>query len=216
MRLPSLFLVLAACGGGADDDTDLPASQATCDDLTAAPLSEVPVEDWPDGMPQILEQYANVSGLYEVKASGACANEKFAVKLVPRGQEELLVVPEPWAAADILTCGCVTDPVYGDDTTLPIAAQIPEFEVYIEDFGEVGVNNLSVLGSGALFSPSQPLTMRACATKNVDPILGSAYEQFTAIVRLENGNLSGAITLVTTEGANETCELTEWEFIDDI
>ena len=59
--------------------------------------------------------------------------------------------------------------------------------------------------------------MRACGTKDVNPILGSIYEQFTAIVRVEDsGLITGSITLAKTDGTNASCELSDWTFIEGL
>jgi hypothetical protein len=215
MRSLPLFLVSAvACSGG--DETTEPQPTPTCDDLTSAPLSGVPVTDWPDGLPEALATYDAVGGVYEATLSEECGGGPVTVKLVPRTQEDLLIVTEPWPAASVLTCGCVTDPRFEDDTTYDIAALIPEFDFYIQFFGDPGIDNQNVVGSGALFSPSAPLTLRECGTMNVDANLGSIYEQFTTIFRVEAGVYTGAITLAKTDGTNVACEITDWEFIEGL
>lgn len=218
MRFLPFLLLLPACGGDKDDDTTGPDPQASCDDLTAEPLGTVPVEEWPAGFPEALEMYRDLGGRYDATLSEACGGGTVGIKLIPRGQEELLLVTEPWPSAAVLTCGCVTDPNYSDDTAYDIAAQIPEFEIFIETFGEVGLDNQNLLGAGALFNPSaEAPTLRACGTKDVNPILGSIYEQFTAIVRVEDsGLITGTLTLAKTDGTNETCELEGWDFVSPL
>jgi hypothetical protein len=217
MRFLALLLLVTACHGK-DDTTTGPAPQATCDDLTAEPLGSVPVEEWPEGFPDALERYRDLGGRYDATLDEACGGGTVGIKLIPRGQEELLLVTEPWPAASVLTCGCVTDPVYEDDTAYDIAAQIPEFEIFVETFGEVGLDNQNLVGSGALFNPSAAApAMRACGTKDVNPILGSIYEQFTVIVRVEDsGLLTGTITLAQTDGTNSSCDLTDWELVEGL
>jgi hypothetical protein len=208
----SCCLLAAACSG--DDETTAPPPEASCDDITSAPLGEVDVNDWPDGLPEAIADYNLIGGRYEAVASEACGVGVVAVKLIPATQEELLIVTETWPAADILTCGCVADTKFGDDTAYAIAAQIPAFEFYIESFGDPGIDNQNVVGTGALFSPSAPLTMRQCGTKDVDPILGSAYDQFTTILRIEDGLLTGGLSLAKIDGTRVDCELSDFELIE--
>ena len=40
----------------------------------------------------------------------------------------------------------------------------------------------TIPGSGALFGPGQPMSFRACAVDDVDPILQSAYDRVTAVL----------------------------------
>lgn len=213
MRPTSLWpLALAAACGGNDDttDTDPPPS---CDEIVTAPLGQVPVGEWPSGLAEAIPDYTGIGGRYDVDT--ACSDGTLSLKLTPTSEEELQVVQQPWTSST-LTCGCVTDPLYADDTKYEVLARFEGFDVFVEQFGEPGVDNQSIAAAGSLFGGSAPMSFRACGSLNVNPILGSVYEQVSAVIRLEGGAFTGELVLARTDGTVETCDLSEWELVEGL
>lgn len=209
MRRSSLsLLLLAACSGGGDDETTEPF--ATCDEIVAAPLPEVEATAWPDGMAEAIGTYNSLAGRWE--ATSSCGGT-VALKFVTPTQEELQVVTESWSTPG-LSCGCVTDPAFADDTAYDVIALHENFEFFVEAYDDPGLDAKNVMAAGALYGPGAPLEFRACGTTNIDPLLASEYEQATTVLRVESGGtMTGTLVLARTDGTKDTCDLSSFERI---
>lgn len=209
MRTTALALALWACGGD-KETTPTDGDAGTCDEIVTAPLTEVPATEWDPALGPALEDYDGLSGRWNVK--NECGGATVGIKLVAKDRETLELVTEPWTSTTI-TCGCANDPLYGDDTDFAPLAFFEGFEFYVETFDDPGVQGQTVIGSGGVFSGG-PFSVRSCAVQNIDPILGSAWDQMTAIVRVEGGTIVGTLVLATDEGTVETCSLTDWDLVE--
>jgi hypothetical protein len=201
MRTVLLCVVALGCGG--DKDTETPGDPNLCNDLVAEPLPTVPATDWPAGLDAAMPEYVEIGGRYTVTSS---CGQVLTVKLTRQEQDQLKVVtsPFPEGAGD---CGCTADPNYGDDTEYDVIALFEDFEIYVESFEDPALDSATFENDGALFGPGSPMLVRFCVTEDVDPVLNSAYDQVSIVLRVEGGSLNGALVLTPFEGEPEVCEL---------
>jgi hypothetical protein len=213
-----LSIALVGCGGnGKDDDT---APDASCDDIVTERLGSVSVEEWPAGLAEVIPTYDGLGGRWTATATSDSAdstlcNGTLALKFTNHSREDLQVVREGWTSTT-LTCGCLTDPQYPDDTSFDVLAIDDGFQFYVESFGDPALNGVTLTGSGKLFGAGAPMDFRACAVDDVDPVLQSAYDQVTTVLRVIDGVMTGTLVLVPTSGAVETCELTDFALVEPL
>jgi len=207
IRLLSPLAVLAACGGK-DDDT--PTEPLDCDSLVSAPLGEVATYDWPPGVREALDLYPTLQGVFDVDSS--CGDD-VSVKFTHPPQELLEIITEPWPDVSGLSCGCTVDPDYPPDPSLELVMLHFGFEVFVDNFDDPAVNDVTLLTEGAFYQPDQPLEFRSCANTNIDPLRGSAYSNMSYVVRVpDGGGIEMDIVLADDSGNVTTCELTDFNF----
>lgn len=200
--------LLAACAGPAS--TDGTVTDDGCDDIVTAPLGSVPVEEWPQGTPDAMETFLSVDGRWE--ADNSCGLPT-AIKITTGPQDQLQLVQEPWPLTR--DCGCLTDPSFAPDSKYELVALHDSFEFFVETFDDPGVQGQTLAGSATLFTPGEALRMRGCAVTDIDPALGSAYEQLTTILRIEQGgNMSSDLVLAKEDGTVEVCTLSNFTLVD--
>lgn len=216
MRTLTLSIALVGCSGkGKDDDS---APDASCDDIVTERLGAVSVDEWPAGLAEAIPDFELIGGRWSATATSdstaatACSGT-IALKFTTETREDLLVVREPWSSPT-LPCGCQSDPSFPSDNTLDVVALTENFSFYVETFGDPALNARTVPGAGALFGPGEPMSFRGCAVDDVDPILQSAYDQVTTVLRVTGGVLSGTLVLAPVSGAVETCELTDFKLVE--
>jgi hypothetical protein len=202
-----LLLGAVACSGNDKDDGTQVGND--CDSIETAPLSQVEATEWPAGLTDAIPVYNSLGGRWT--ASNSCGGE-IAVKFVPRPQEELEVVTSPYNTTE--RCGCPTDPKYLDDTKYDVVALHSNFDFYVETFDDPGLAGQTILSGGALYGPGEPMTVRACGIDDIDPILQSAYDQATTIVRIENGAITGSLVLAPATGEPVVCDLTNFTLVE--
>ncbi len=210
--LPALVLSLVACNGDGGDDGATTPQPGGCDSVVTSPLSQVPTDQWPEGVPEAIDTYLSVPGRWETENS--CGGTT-GVKITIASEEDLEVVLEPWNT--VSACGCATDPNFEADSTYDVVALHENFQFFLETFDDPGANARTVPGSGALFAPGEPLKFRGCGTQNIDPVTGSDFDLVTTIMRVTGtGGLNGTVVLTDEDGEVEqrVCELTNWTFVE--
>jgi hypothetical protein len=209
MRVLALSVVLWGCSGKNKDDDSAP--DASCDDIVTERLGSVAATEWPAGLAEAVPTYNDTGGRWT--ATSSCGGE-IAVKFTRVSQEDLLVVREPWTTTN-LPCGCITDPNHPDDTAFDVVALHENYAFYVESFDDPALNAQTIVSSGALYGPGEPLQFRACGFDNVDPYLQSRYDQITTVVRVDAGGvMSGTLVLAPIDGPVETCELTGFVLVE--
>ncbi|MBX2798131.1 MAG: hypothetical protein KTR31_10690 [Myxococcales bacterium] len=212
MRTLTMVVFAAACSGG--DATDDVPDARTCDDVTTEAVGTIPVDQWPEGVQEAFDNYDGVEGRWEV--SNSCGADT-AIKITTFSREELELVTDPWPST--LNCGCVTDPSFSADSKYDVVGTYPRFEFFVESFEDPAVDNkgLSLTnddGIATAFAPGSPMGFRGCLTTTVDPLLGSEYEQYTAIVRRTGGSLSVDLILAREDGSFDQCELSNFVLVE--
>jgi hypothetical protein len=133
------------------------------------------------------------------------------VKFAHPPQDQLEVVIEPWPDVSGLPCGCTVDPEYPDDPALELVMLHHDLDVYVDNFGDPGIDDVTLPTEGALYVPGQPLEFRSCANTNVDPLVGSLYSNMSYVVRVPaDGPLEMDIVLFDESGGSLVCELTDF------
>ncbi len=212
----SAALLGVACAG--DDDPGTQTALA-CDVLEAANLKTVNRNDWPDGVAQALSNYEDIGGLYSAESSCGNSNVKFEVGDV----SQIDIITRPWP--EDLECGCVEDPNFEADSMLnPVAIhRMPQGQkslfVFVEKFDDPAVDGVTLTnGTVTAFQPTEPLQLRGCATRQVDPLAGSNYQFYTAIVRQPRGTSSLEFDVVLSDaldGAEDRiCEFRNLKLIE--
>lgn len=207
----ALATSLAAGCGGHKDGTDTGSDPASCNDVVTERLGAVETTRWPDGLAEALPVYQRIAGRWSATSScGSSVTVKFTTVL----QEDLQVVTTPWPNTTT-ACGCETDPSFPADNQLGAVALTEDFQYFVEAYDDPALDAISITGRGTLFGPSQPLAFRGCAVDDVDPVLQSAYDQVSTIVRIDaNGELSGTFVLTPAGGSPDTCELSGFDLIE--
>jgi hypothetical protein len=204
-----VLAVLAACSGA-----EVVSPPASCDGVSSAPLGSVAQEDWPAGVQEALDLYPLLPGTWA--ADNSCG-ESATVKFIPAAQESLQIVTNEWPQFPGLACGCTVDPAYPADPMFDLTMLVPNYQVYVEGFGDPGVDQQNVITEGAFYVPGEPLVMRTCGQRNIDPLIGSAYSSASYAVRVLPGGYNGVlqltITLTDDHGAKQVCDLDNFDFI---
>jgi hypothetical protein len=210
----SLPLALAACAGN-----EVISPPASCETLEADLVGSVDQALWPEGVQEALDLYALLPGIWT--ADNSCGEEA-TVKFVMPPLENLQIVTSDWPRFPGLACGCTVDPAFPPDPMFDLVLLVNNYEVYVEDFDDPGVNQVNVVTNGAFYVPDQPLVMRTCAQKNIDPLEGSDYSSASYAVRVLPGGVNGVlqltITLTDDFGGKKVCDLDNFNFesgIDD-
>lgn len=200
------------CSGNKDAGDDSGGAPPSCDDLATSPLGQVDVNDWPAGLADVLTPFDNIAGRWE--ATSSCGSV-VAVKFVTTTRESLDVVTTPWTPVPSLSCGCTADPSFGDDTKYNPVAFDPSFEFYVEVFDDPALDGRTIPSSGALFPPTAPFVFRGCGVDDVDPVLLSAYDQVSTVLRvLPSGEMTGSLVLTPKEGDPTVCELSDFTLVE--
>ncbi|HHO54342.1 MAG TPA: hypothetical protein ENK18_26595 [Deltaproteobacteria bacterium] len=200
---------LTACAGpsGTDGTT---TNEGSCDDIVTAPLGTVSVEDWPQGTADAMETFLSIPGRWEVDNSCGLPT---AIKITTGPQETLELVQEPWPLTH--DCGCLTDPSFAPDSKYGLVAVHDSFEFFVETFDDPGVSGQTLEGSVTLFAPGEAMRLRGCAVTNIDPLLGSTYEQLTTILRIEQGGImSSDLVLAKEDGTVQVCTLSNFTLVE--
>jgi hypothetical protein len=203
-----MWWLWSACGPGATEDsgTNTPA----CGDEATTPLAETDAASWPDGLADALVTYGELGGLWRTQMCGD-PDATLDITLTLPTQEAFGVYTATPPAAD---CGCSQDPSFLPDGAYgPLAAV--DIDVFVGDYLDPALANQSVPLKAVAFRAGEPLAIRACGGKTIDPILGSTWTDGSVMVRVDGaGALSGTLVLVEDgSSATETCELTEWVFV---
>lgn len=206
------WVTLLAWGCGGDDEpTTTDPDAGTCNELDKAPMSQVPATEWDPGLGDAFDDFELLAGRWNV--SNECGGI-VGIKITTPDRESMDIVTSTWTTPSLF-CGCVNDPEYADDTKYDPIATFDGFEFYIETFDDPGVQGQNIVGSGSLFSGA-PFTVRGCAVKDIDPAFGSAWDQMTAIIRIENGEPTGSLVLATNEQQVTTCKLSNWQLVQKL
>jgi hypothetical protein len=203
------FLLLGAVACTGKDKDDGTQAGNDCDSIETAPLAQVEATQWPAGLTDAIPVYNDLGGRWT--ASNSCG-EPIAIKFVTRPQEELEVVQTPYNTTE--RCGCPTDPKYLDDTQYDVVALHDNFDFFVEVFDDPGLAGQTIKAAGALYGPGEPMTVRACGVDDVDPILQSAYDQVTTILRVEGGAMTGSLVLAPAEGEPVVCDLSDFVLVE--
>lgn len=203
-------LLLWGCNGDSGT-TDTDGAAGTCDEIEVEPLTSVPATEWDPALSAAFVDYDSLAGRWN--AVDACGGT-VGIKILTPDRETMDIVTQPWTT-ERLICGCVNDPLYGDDTQFTPLATFDGFQFYIETFDDPGVQGQTIVGSGSLFGDA-PFTVRGCAVTNIDPALGSAWDQVTAILRVEGGVPTGALVLANKEQEVTSCALTDWQLVQKL
>jgi hypothetical protein len=202
MRSMLWVVVAAVACNGRKDSTDTGGDPDLCT-LSTGALPTVPATDWDPGLGPAMEVYDAVGGRYSLTSS---CGDVLSAKILHQDREQLQVVTAGYPAG-AGGCGCTVDPDNGDDSLYGPIATFTEFEFYMETYPDPALNSVTLTGTGALFDEGAPFQMRFCATQDIDPILNSAYDVASIVLRSAGGALSGSIVLTTEAGDVETCTL---------
>jgi hypothetical protein len=201
-------LALTACNG--DEPTEPTAPVVDCEnDETTVALQSVQSPDWPDGLQDAIDRYRALEGRYTAEACG----EPIRVTIRPNEvvDTSVEIVTEPLPADN--TCGCTFDPAFPADGALDIIARTT-VDITVLDYPEEGFREENA-GSlvdvpVAIYSDGSALTMRACTTELVPPVLLLDYRDVEFTFRVEGGNLSGNVSLVGPDIPDATCTLSNF------
>ena len=203
-------LVLLACKGGKDDDTD----PVDCNAETTAPLSSIAVPDWPSGMAEAVQAYEGLSGIW---TASACGTEvRVTITTLPDSGSGVEVVQTGLPAGH--PCGCTHDPNNPDDGNLTVIGY-SSIDVGVQDYPHEGFREENA-GNGpdvtvALFNGASGLRVRACATHLVPPILGlDVTDTLLTITNGDNG-MGGNVELTGSGVPSDSCALTGWNRVAD-
>lgn len=223
MRPLILVLLLPACAGGGDGATDDGPTQTplACDDFEAVPLKSISALDWPSGTAEAHAAFEALDGLWEAESD--CADGDVQIRLTPASSNEFLVVTEPWP--DTVTCGCEIDTVFeADSQYTPIGLHqkpnaLPSLQILVDPFPDKTAPGGRFRFDDAfvtIFAPGDPLSMRACASQNVDPIQGSDFSRYDAILRQSSstGLDLEVITTLLSDGSQTSCTYSSFARIE--
>ncbi len=200
------FVLLSACNG----DETTPTDPLQCDSLVSGPLGDVGTYDWPPGVREALDLYPTLQGVFDVDSS--CGDD-VSVKFTHPPQEMLEIITTPWPDISGLPCGCTVDREYPPDPDLELVMLHFDFEVFVDNFDDPAVDDVTLITEGAFYQPDQPLEFRSCANTNIDPLKGSAYSNMSYVVRVpQGGGIEMDIHLADDNGSLTTCELTDFNF----
>lgn len=227
MRPLIFVLLLPACAGdGTDGGTDDGGTQTplACDDISTQPLKAVSALDWPSGTAEAHKAYRALDGLWEAEAVDGCGKaDEVQIRITTGDPTAFDVVTEPWPTS--INCGCTQDTVFQADSRYnaigfhDMPNNMPSLQILVDPFpdstapgGRFRFDDTVV----TLFAPGDPLSMRACASQSVDPIQGSDYSDYDAILRQSSAaglELEVVLTLMS-DGSKESCTFNSFQRIE--
>lgn len=224
-RLTAVALLgsLTACSGnGNNDDTGDDGTQTplACDSVVRTPIGQVNAQDWPAGVAEALPAYEALDGLYEGETD--CVEGDVQVRITTGSGDVMDVVEQPWPES--LNCGCTIDPELDADSKYDVIAIHDRpgqgevsIQIYFRDVPDPtspgGITFPD--GSVTVFAPGEPMSMRGCATKAVDPIQGSDYERYDAVLRRTSGAIEADLVLHPASGGESVlCQYRNLTFVE--
>ena len=211
---PILGIVAFGCGG--DDEGTNTQALACENSIEVMPLGSVPQTEWPDGVAEGIDNYLAIGGTYSV--TNSCGGGSTTITITTSTQEllssEMDVITTPWPGTR--DCGCLTDSKFPSDSRLNAVAMHDKIEFFIRDFDDPGVAGVSLVdgGSVVMYAPGDPVELRACINTFIDPLIGSAYETYTALIRMEPSGMTVDLVFATEEGEVTTCNLSGFSRIE--
>lgn len=208
-RVAIAAIAAMGCGSGDNAGEDSGGTPPSCEYQTA-PLSSVDSTQWPDGLTDSLSAYQALDGIWTA-ADCLDPSVRHEFKITAPPQEQLEIIQ---GGASSSPCGCTQDPVYDHDNTMNPVALVPTLDVFVPiGVFDVGVEARTYAFTGALFGPGQPLSLRACADRRIDPAENSAYDDAWLTIRVDTDDrLAMSIKLARLGEGDQTvtCEITDW------
>jgi len=210
---------LGGCSGGDEEDSGI---TETCEDRVTSPLTDIPNDQWPEGLDAAITAYKNLAGTWE---ASNCFDETqtVTIKFVTVPIEEIDIITS--GVSSSVPCGCVNDPTFGHDGTYNSVAIVPEIQISIdmadEESIDPGIDDQTFQMAGGMFGTNQPLLFRACASNTIEPFLESDFDQVATVFRLEpisastldadegDASMTFLLDTLTEGGATSQCELTD-------
>jgi hypothetical protein len=194
---------LGACGGDAPEDTAA-VPQGECA-LQGTSLGSVSADTWPAGLADGIAHFKNIGGLWQTDECGD-TDDAVDVKITLPSEEAIQVLDGPPAEA----CGCLADPHFGDDNALVPIAFAPGAQLFVDDFSDDAIDNMTQEVDVLFFEAGQDLVLRLCSHYTVDPALGSDFTNAAMIVRVEPAGVLSGTLLMEDAAGSEICDLGSW------
>lgn len=203
-RIMFTVLLLPACSGDGDGNTDTTQTPFACDDVEKASLKQVDARDYPAGTAEAHKAYEALAGLWA--ADSSCDKDDVEIRLTTGDASQFTVVTRTWPSD--IDCGCTDDPTFPPDSTYEVIGlhnrpnNTTSLDILISPFPDeaAGTEQLFVDTNVTIFAPGEPLSMRACSRVEPEVILGSEYETYDAFFR--RTNIGTELEVVLTPAAS--------------
>ncbi|MEZ4321048.1 MAG: hypothetical protein R3F61_26450 [Myxococcota bacterium] len=213
MRFSTLMwipLVLGACKGNDDTDTDV----VDCEAYTTKTLGSIAVTDWPAGMAEAQTAYTALDGRWTAEACGETIG--VTITTIP-DVANIEVIDQGLPAGN--PCGCTHDPSNANDGDLSLIA-VTTLNLGVENyphpaFSEENAGNVPNVPVSLFNDSSGNLRVRACINHLVPPVLRLDLTDNLITIRNGDNGVSGNVELTGEGVAPESCTLTNWVRLGD-
>lgn len=214
MRLASMVLLGAVACKGTPSETDSGIDCNTEDTMT---LQSVPVQEWPAGLEEAIDQLAALDGRYTATACGD-TDVNVSIRTPSSAEAATMVEVVTLALQSGHDCGCTIDmsqPKDGDLTVIGYSTM----DIFVEDypnegFREENAGNVSEIPV-ALFTNSAGLVVRGCTTELVPPVLGLPWTDTDVVFRAGQAGLSMDVRLWGGDIPDDSCAITNLTRVGD-